>query len=329
MVFVVLMIVVLIGTTALAVDYGLLVADANRLQRAADSAALGGANLLLKSGTDATSITYDQYNAKNMAITLAARNGVTLTSDQVTFPAYNKIKVTPVFSQKYLFASILGFQRGSVIRSATAGRLPLKGVTGVVPLALTTDDYNANKGGAAIEYTLIRNQDTDFVPGTVASVDLRPDSSGKSGNVFQNDLQDGYSGTIYIGQKIDNALTADITSQGAKAETALADRISDAKLAPYQDTGSNYTYPNYPPDDRRIMMMIVADANPLSNNNPTLNARFFVPVYVESYRSPANKTEYIKFRILPSYTYNSQNPAIIIGDDTTPYSGVSVVAMTE
>jgi hypothetical protein len=207
--------------------------------------------------------------------------------------------------------------------------MALKGVTGVVPLALTTDDYNAYKDGTSIEYKLIRNQDTDFTPGTVASLDLRPDNSGKSGSIFQDDLTSGYSGTIYLGQKIDNALTSDIQSQGSKLDQAMDARFAAAAAAAYADTGTNYTYPNYPPNDARIMMVVVAPPNPTSNNNPTLDARLLIPVYVESTRSPAGKQEYIRFRILPSYTFNSQNPNIAIGDDTTVFGGPSVVTMLQ
>lgn len=322
-------IMALAGCAAFAVDYGMLTVDANRLQKACDAAALSGANQLWKSGTSDTAITYDQYNAKTIAITVAARNGVTLKPEDITFPSNNKIRVAANYTRSFLFAPILGYSSGAVVRSALAGRMALKGVTGVVPLALTMDDYNAYKDGTSVEYKLIRNQDSDFSAGTVASLDLRPDNSGKSGAVFQDDLTSGYAGTIFLGQKIDNALTADIQSQGSKLDQAMSARFTTAKNAAYNDTGSNYNYPNYPADDARIMMIVVAPPNPAANNNPTLDARMLIPVYVESTRSPAGKQEYIRFRILPSYTFNSQNPNIVIGDDSTVFGGPSVVAMLQ
>lgn len=319
--------VVFLACGAVSVDYGLLVADANRMQRGVDAAALSAANLLCVTGTDSASIAYDQGQARALAVVVAARNGVTVEPNNITFPAFNKIRVPARVERKFFFAAAIGQRSGSVTRSASAGRIAVRGISHAVPLAMTTNDYNTYKDGTKFEFPLIRNQDTDFSPGTFCSLDLRPDNSGKSGAVFQDDLTDGYNGTVFIGQKIDNALNSDVNSQGAKLDTAMQDRIDDAAAASYHDTGSNYTYPNYPVGDRRIMWIIVADPNPLSNNNPTLTARFFVPVYVISTRSPGNKDEYVKMQILPSVTFDSTDPSIVLGDDSTPFTGPSAVTL--
>ena len=321
--------VVLLGMTSLAVDYGIAASDANAMQRSCDAAALAGATQLALSGTDTTSIAYDTGNARAFAKVVAGRNGVTVPDGSVTFPSYNKIRVESSRTRQYLFAKFLGFRSGEVTRHTLCAKVALQGITNAVPLAMTIDDYNTYKSGGSVEYKLINNHDTDFAPGTVASLDLRPDNSGKSGSIFQNDLTYGYNGTVYIGEKIDNFLNANISAQGPDLDQAMQQRFTDASNASYADTGSNYTYPNYPPDDRRIMFLIVADPNPYANNNPTLNARFFVPVYVESTRSPAGKTEYVRFRIIPGYTFNSENPNIILGDDSTPMTGITAIVMKE
>src|SRR5437868_15312109 len=72
--------VFLLGCTALAVDYGLLVVDANRLQRACDAAALAGASQLKM-----TNDTTDTYNAKVVAVNTAAQNGVVIDHNRITF----------------------------------------------------------------------------------------------------------------------------------------------------------------------------------------------------------------------------------------------------
>lgn len=319
--------VMLMGFAAIAVDYGVLVTDANQLQRGCDAAAVAGASELYKNGTSAAALTTDQTNARNIAVAIAAKNGVEVSPNNVSFPTNNKIKVVANRNRKLFFAAAMGIPTGKVSRSATAGRIALKGVSHAVPLAMTTDDYYANIDGRSFEYQLINNHDTDFLSTTVASLDLRPDNSGKSGAVFQTDLTNGYDGTIYIGQKIDNSLNSDIGSQGSKLDQAMDDRIARAALAPYNDTGSNYTYPNYPAGDPRIMLLIVAPPNPYSNNNPTLNALFFVPVYLESTRSPAGKNEYLRMRILPIVTYSSQDPTIALDTDTATITGPSVVSL--
>ncbi len=326
-VMVALAMTVIFGCAAIAIDYGVLVSDANQLQRGCDAAAVAGAQKLYSSGISATSLTNDQYYARQLAVTVAASNGVTVDPNDVTFPAPNKIKVQATRNRSLFFAQAIGRKNGTVTRAATAGRIALRGVPRAVPLAMTTDDYYANRGGNSFEYQLINNHDTDFLSKTVASLDLRPDSSGKSGAVFQDDLTNGYNGTIYIGQKIDNSLNADITSQGAKLDRAMQDRMDAAAAAPYNDNGRNFTYPDYPKGDPRIIVLIVALPNPSSNNNPTLNAQFFVPVYVESTRSPGGKTEYLRMRILPTLTYSSQDPMIALDSDTTAITGPSVVSL--
>lgn len=328
-VLVALMMMLLLGFAAIAVDYGVLVNDANQLQRGCDAAALQGASQLYKSGTSVTAIASDQYDARTLAVAIALRNGVVVNFNDITFPALNKIKVPATRNRSLFFAPALGISNGVVNRSATAGRIALKGVPRAVPLAMTTTDYYANLDGRTFEYKLINNHDTDFVGGTVASLDLRPDNSGKSGAVFQDDLTNGYFGTIYIGQKIDNSLNADIGTQGNKLDIAMQDRITRAAAAPYYDNGSNNLYPNYPAGDPRILLLVVALPNPYANNNPTLNAVFFVPVYLESVRSPAGKQEYLKMRILPTLTYNSQDPNIALDTGSAVITGPSVVSLMQ
>ena len=317
---------VLMGCAALAVDYGLLVADASRMQRAADAAALAGASELCTTGTDATAIYNDTARARALAVVVAQRNGATVNANDITFPQWNRINVPASTTRNFFFATMMGQRSSAVTRTAMAGRMPLKGVSGVVPIAITTNDYNTYIGGGTFEVQLIRNQDTNFDPGTATSLDLRLDNSGKSGAVFENDLEYGYSGQTVIGQQINSALTSDINSQGAKLEDAFDWRIDQAALAPYNDTGNNYTFPNYPGGDPRIITLIVADPNPANNNNPQVTARRFVSVYIETVRSPANKAVYFRIRILPTRTYSSQDPNVLLGDDSGSFTGPSADA---
>lgn len=337
--------VMLMGCAAISVDYGVLVTDANNLQRACDAAATAGANELYKYAD----VTEDQRQARYMAMSIAYKNGVVLQESDVAFspptapplvtavtslltqpplpPRSNRITVKATRVRSLFFARALGFANGTVTRSATAGRVALRGINQAVPLAMTINDYYNNISGGKFDYQLIRNQDTDFIPGTVASLDLRPDNSGKSGSIFEEDLKYGYGGTVVLNQKISNALTSDVGSQGAKLENAMLDRIARAAGAPWRDTGSNYVYPNYPPGDPRVMMLIVAPPNAASNNNPTLDAKFFVPVYLDQVKTPGNKRTILTLRILPTQTYGSQDPNVILDGSDTTITGPSVVSL--
>ena len=318
----------LLGFGAIAVDYGMMVADANRMQRACDAAALAGATELCTTGNDAASIALDTTRARALAVAVAARNNTTVNPNDITFPTYNKIRVPATAARVSFFAAAIGNTGGVLNRFAQAGRLPLKGLTGASPLAITTNDFNTYRNGTSFEVKLIRNQDTNFDPGTASSLDLRLDSSGKSGAVFQDDLQYGYSGQTVLGQPINSALTADVGSQGAKLETAFSARFTAANNAPYNDNGSNNQYPNYPVGDPRIITIMVADPSPANNNNPSLTARAFVNVYIESMRSPGNKANYFRIRILPTRSYNSQDPNVIVVDDGSAITGPSAVVLS-
>jgi uncharacterized membrane protein len=127
-------VLMLMGFSAVAIDYGVLVMDANQLQRACDAAATAGAGELYKSGISSAAQLYDQSNARTLAVSIAQRNGVVISPNDVSFPASNKIKVSATRLRSLFFARALGVANGTVIRSATAGRIALRGVSQAVPL---------------------------------------------------------------------------------------------------------------------------------------------------------------------------------------------------
>lgn len=324
---------VLLGFCALAVDYGLLVNDANRLQRACDASALAGATHLKKTGNDLTDVT----NARQAATDMMTQYRVAgFDPNTITFNAtWSRITVPASVTRKYFFAGIFKLinpnssESGSVRRHATAGRRPLSGVPGVSPLAITTTDYQLHRLGGSFENILIDNNRQNFASTTMSAIDLRLGGAGKSGPVFEEDVKNGTPGTTIIGQAVQSALNASLASQGQKLESAINDRITRAAGPPWNDTGNNYTFPNYPDGDPRIMTIMVADPSPANNNNPSLTARFFVSVYIERVRVIGNESTFLRMRILPSNTYSSDRGDIIVGDDNTPFTGPSVVGLLD
>ncbi len=141
-----LTLVPVMGIGALAVDYGLLINDKNRLQRACDASSLAAAQELKVSGNDNT----DTNKAKTVAIATAAQNGVTITSNNVTFSNGNaNITVTADLTRGLFFARVLGIAKGDTAASATAGKLgPPSNYSGgpyVVPVGITMPDYDKYK----------------------------------------------------------------------------------------------------------------------------------------------------------------------------------------
>ncbi len=327
-----LSLIVLLGFSALAVDYGMLVNDANRLQRACDASALAGAAQLKKTGNDVT----DVANARQAAADMMAQYKIAgFDPNTITFsPLFNRITVPANATRNYFFAGAFKLinpnspATGRVARQAIAGRAALRGVPAASPLAITTTDYLAFKGGIAFEDRLIDNNRQDFVPTTMVALDLRLGNSGKSPAIFENDLTYGTPGTTIIGQAVNNSLNASLNAQGAKMQNAIDARIEQAKAAPWNDTGSTYNFPDYPSDDPRIITIMVADPNPADNSNPMITARYFVSVYIEGFRSD-NIGTFLQMRILPVHTFSSDRTGLIVGDDGTPFTGPSVIGLSD
>jgi Flp pilus assembly protein TadG len=346
-----LSLVALTGMCALAVDYGLLVSDANRLQRACDAAALAGATYLKSTGNDQT----DVSNARIAAAAMMGQHKINgFDSSTITFNStWSRITVPAKTTRNFFFAGIfkmlapststagistttaatstssVSSNAGTIARHATAGRTALKGVPQVSPLAITIDDFLLYRNGTSFENILIANNQQNFVPGTLTAIDLRLDNSGKSGAAFQEDLTWGTAGTTVIGQAVNSALNADLNSEVAKLERAMQDRMTRAAGAPWYDNGSNTTYPNYANDNPRTTTIMVANPNPANNNNPMLTALFFVSVYVEQIRTPGSGKGYLRMRILPTNTFNSDRSDIIAGDENAPITGPSVISLTD
>jgi len=310
-VIVALALVALFGFCALAVDYGQMVWRKNQLQRACDAAAFAGASQLP-----------DKTKAQQVAGTVAAQNGV--ASPAYAFPdAAKKIQVSATQRVQYRLCARAGIQfgPGGSFRCRRA-----RGVAGAVPLTMTPQDFNTYKDGASFELQLIDDNRQDFTTGTMAALDLRPNNQGKSPAIFQRDLTAGYEKIIYYDSPINNGLNASLSSQGANLLQAMNQRFADAAAAPYADTGTNYTFPNYPTKDRRIIPLIVADPLP-AGSAPTLTARALVPVYVESVRSPDGTNLYMRMRILSNRIYNADDPDAALGNSTTPDTGFASVRL--
>jgi Flp pilus assembly protein TadG len=328
-------IISLLGFSALAVDYGLMVNDANRLQRACDASALAGATKLKQTGVDAT----DVYNAQVAIIATMKENGFpnyNWADLQFNAPLNNRVTVPASTTRNYFFGGVFRLINANsatssqISRRAVAGRTALRGVPGVSPLAITTVDYEAYKLGIQFENQLIDNNRQPFIPGTLTALDLRLDSSGKSPTIWQTDLTWGTDRTTIIGEQINSAINAELANQGRRLEDSMDSRIERAAGAPWYDNGNTYTWPNIPADDPRIVTLMVADPNPTTNSNPQLTARFFISVYVDDVRYvPGLGVSFLKMRILPSSSYGSDNPNIIVGGDDDAITGPSVVRLMD
>ncbi|WP_019413200.1 pilus assembly protein TadG-related protein [Paenisporosarcina sp. TG20] len=135
MVLVALCMFMIIGFTALVVDVGGLYFEKSRLQKAVDSAVLGGAQVLKVS----------ESAAENTGIELALDNGFTVVVEEVDTGA-NFIEIHKTVSKELTFARVLGINQTNVSATARAETLQtLIAGDGIIPVAIEQGDYSAGE----------------------------------------------------------------------------------------------------------------------------------------------------------------------------------------
>lgn len=338
---------VLLGCCALAADYGRMVTTKNQLQRTCDASALAGAAELPALDSTITA------SATNFAQLTANQNGVNTAEIQVTFPTNNQIRVTATRQVNFLFAPILGLKTGTVNATALAGRTNLAGGA-IVPLAITIDDYmkhgkgtttftstSANLNtpftgpsyGQSLTVNLIRNTKDDFTQGSVTGLDLSPGNSGVPIGEFERQINNGYNDAPVSLNSDADALRASENAQGGALVDGMETRLARAAQPPWNTPASStdfpYTFPDIGgrQDNPRIMMILVGNPNQADNNQPQVYARALVPVWIESITDTGHDGATIKMRLLPEYTYSNDDPNVIVGDDSTPSTGVTVIRL--
>jgi hypothetical protein len=305
--------VFLLGCAALAVDYGLLVADANRLQRSCDAAALGGAMKLKATGVDAT----DEYNAKVDAQNIAWRNGVAVNFNDITVTNGVQIRVPASTIRKFFFARAIGKTSGGITRSATAtvaagDDLSTARTSGirVAPIGITWETYNAYSADRvnAHDIDLVRQNKQIFGLDDMVLFDLR-DTNAKSGAHMQDQLTGDEVQTSALGD-YETTLNAAQPSERKKLEDGLQtlfDRSAGAPWNDADDTGARYNDILSGASSRnnpRVVYLIVTPSTS-SPHNGTYDTQVqgFVPVYIESYTEASVGGETVvrtRVRFLPA-----------------------------
>ncbi len=118
----------LIGATALVVDIGFAYHEKSTLQNAVDAAALGGAQGLITSETQAASIAKE----------IGTKNSISLDDSDITFTS-DSIRVTKEITVPMFFAKALGNNTATISATAKAKISLLKSAKGVTPIAVEKD----------------------------------------------------------------------------------------------------------------------------------------------------------------------------------------------
>jgi Flp pilus assembly protein TadG len=298
--------IVFLGFCALSVDYGLLVNDKNRLQRAADAAALAAAQEL-KSSSPANDAA-DRQKASNMAVRVASLNGVTVTPSNVTFNSDSThVTVVATGSQPMYFARAIGIPvREGSARAVAGTTLPSPPIEfpGPVPISITDTTVLTRRASIdpevqpvnvvnqePVELDTPRVQEEPYGLNQFLVFDLR--GGGASPPQMQNQLVNGYRQV----QKFEwhRSLNASQHVIENNFVPALETRFQRAAQGPWNDrwtgdittsngiryneilTGANRA------DNPRVMSIIVNKPSPQSGGNTFHQILAFVPVYVVSW----------------------------------------------
>lgn len=330
----------LMACAAMAVDYGLLVADANRLQRACDAAALAGAAQLKVTGDDS----YDTYNARQEAVRVARLNGITLDSGSVSFSDNNsKVRVPANTVRAFFFGKVIGQNSGAITRSSVAAVAPGKNLTTgggrlrVAPIGISWETYNAYKNDRqhSHDLELIRQNKDVFGLDDLVLFDLRTDPNSKSGAHMQNQLTGEEIRDANLGD-FDTTLNAAQPSEQNHFTNGLDELFDRSQNAPWYDNDHAHDGFRYndilngtsPRDNPRVVYLIITPGT-YEPSNGTFDTQIqgFAPVYIENYEQKTiagQRVLRMQVRFLPAASASD--------DGTTPspgsgFTGVRVVSL--
>jgi hypothetical protein len=188
---------------ALGLDAGMLYLQRRHAQSTADAAALAGAYALENGSSFST--------AQTASVSMAAQNGITITTSQVTEPQTGSVSVTAKSSQRRMFSAIWGSGTMSATASATAvAQTSLNGFqasgslnASLLPIVLDKVTWQTMMAGQSTDqytYNAATNTVTSGPDGLYES-QLYPVGSGSPGNW----------GTIKVG--VSNNSTSTLSAQ--------------------------------------------------------------------------------------------------------------------
>jgi hypothetical protein len=221
---------VVIGVMALGLDAGMMYLQRRQAQSAADSAALAGAYALYNGSSFGT--------AQTAAVSLAARNGITITASQVTQPQVGAVSVTATSSHPRMFSAIWGSGTMSATASATAiAQTSISGFqasgslsANLLPIVLDKVTWQTMMAGQSTDqytYNAATNTVTTGSDGFCES-QLYPVGSGSPGNW----------GTIEVG--VSNNSTSTLSAQ-------ILNGITPAQLATFPNSTIQLDQTQSPP----------------------------------------------------------------------------------
>jgi Putative Flp pilus-assembly TadE/G-like len=282
---------VLIGALALGTDVAALYFNWVQLQKAADAAALAGANYLPG----------DPAQAQTVANTFATANGIHAGEVVSTVVAPDDLSITVTLQRNVLatFAKIVGIHSASVSAAGTAGLQPNPGwARGVLPIGLPCAsgkcDYNVGK-----HYTLKEGPSGgnwgQLGPGNWGPLAL----GGNGANVYRDNIERGYIGQLSVGQMV-AVETGNIVGP---TKQAFTDRIDlGQSMFPTADPANPSQY------DPRTVVIPMIDFSNVKGKSTTVPIMNFALMFVDSVNGNSANIDAVLLGILPNTDLTGQTP---------------------
>jgi len=176
---------VILGCTALVVDFGIQYGSKVRLQNIAQAAALAAA----QDAGESSSLAY------NKACEYLGLNGVEEDEAQIDISQSEpSASVTITRESDYYFGRILGFRTADVSARAKAVSVGLSSFTGAAPLGVLFDDFVYGQ-----KYTLKCGAPPEIGAGNFGALRL----SGSGATSYEDDLKHGYPGKLEVGDIVE------------------------------------------------------------------------------------------------------------------------------
>ncbi len=317
-----LLIVFLVGMTALAVDVGSMYQERRHLQNTADSAALAGAQDLPE----------EPGEAVQTAIAYAALNGVTITESDVVLSntylpsgspfEFDTIRVIPTSVEAQLFfAKVLNIDSVTITAAATAVAGNPKSMNGLMPWAIPMDEYPEGLEYGE-SYDLKVGPHEKDAPGWFQLMGF----DGTGANVYRDTIATGSKTEIWINEEYphEHGNKAGPTDQGI--ETRLGDEhkyctfeeVVGVKFNEETDEDEYYVKKYCP----RIVYIPAIEKKPEPGDKGIKVINFYV-FFLEYYEEIGPKTFEITGRFV-------QNSIAVSSGEITGYSGgIKVIRLIE
>lgn len=251
---------VLLGFVGLAVDTGVMYLEHNRLVRAADAAALAGAQEL----------PVDPARAEDLAKEYAGKNGI--DPEQLSIDISDDKKTIAVSVDKtvgLVFAKVFGYESREVSTAVSAKVVPVKSLRGAVPFSVKEQAFNY--GDPYVLKEGVSGPDSDGARwcGWFGALDFTGGGGGAS--EYEDMIVQGYSGDVSIGDVID----IEPGNMAGPTADGVEERIESCTHVP------SCTWNNHASDCPRVIYVPIVEEYSGSGGNRRVDVVGFAAFFLE------------------------------------------------